>query len=248
LRSWVSGVVATGVPQLGQKRAPSGSGWSQNSHRTAPSIGAGTDPDPGSDEGVAAGTVGDSEAMQPTTFATAEDFREWLKQHHDSAIELWVGYYKKATGKPSMTWQESVDEALCYGWIDGVRKRIDDERYTIRFSPRRPGSIWSTVNIERVGELTKQRRMRAAGRKAFEARREDRSGIYSYENRDRATFDPAFEARFRAKKRAWADFERRPHWYRQAVIRWVMSAKKEETRERRLAKLIAESAAGRSVI
>ena len=146
-----------------------------------------------------------------------------------------------------MTWQESVDEALCYGWIDGRRRRIDDERYAIRFTPRRPGSNWSTVNIERVAELTEQRRMRAAGRKAFEARREDRSGVYSYENRHLATLDPAYERRFRAKKRAWADFERRPPWYRQAVIRWVMSAKKEETRERRLAQLIAASAQGEPI-
>ena len=186
--------------------------------------------------------------MHPTTFATPEDFRAWLRQHHDSEAELWVGYHKKATGKPSMTWQESVDEALCYGWIDGIRKRIDDERYMIRFTPRRRGSVWSAVNIARVAELTKQRRMRAAGRKAFEARREDRSGIYSYEQRDRAVFSPEFEKRFRAKRKAWADFESRPPWYRQAVIRWVMSAKREETRERRLTKLIAESAAGRSVI
>ena len=186
--------------------------------------------------------------MQPTTFATPEDFRAWLRQHHDSATELWVGYYKKATGEPSMTWQQSVDEALCYGWIDGVRKRIDDRRYMIRFTPRRPGSVWSAVTVARVAELTKQRRMRAAGRRAFEARREDRSGIYSYEQRDRAVFSPEFEKRFRAKRKAWADFEARPRWYRQAVIRWVMSAKKEETRERRLEKLIADSAAGRSVI
>ncbi|HEX5936497.1 MAG TPA: YdeI/OmpD-associated family protein [Actinomycetota bacterium] len=185
--------------------------------------------------------------MQPTTFATPADFRAWLKQHHDSATELWVGYHKKATGKPSMTWQESVDEALCYGWIDGRRKRIDDERYMIRFTPRRRGSVWSTVNVARVAELTKQRRMRAAGRRAFEARREDRSGIYSYENRHRATLDPAYERRFRAKKRAWADFEARPRWYRQAAIRWVMSAKKEETRERRLAQLMSDSAAARAI-
>lgn len=247
MRSWVSGVVATGVPQLGQNRAPSGSGWSQNSHRTAPSIGAGTDPGSGTAGRAPAGTMGDSDAMEPTTFATPADFRAWLKQHHDSANELWVGYYKRATGKPSMTWPESVDEALCYGWIDGRRKRIDDERYTIRFTPRRPGSIWSTVNIERVAELTKQRRMRAAGRAAFDARREDRSGIYSYGNRHRARLDPVYERRFRAKKRGWADFERRPPWYRQAVIRWVMSAKKEETRERRLTQLMSASAKGEPI-
>jgi uncharacterized protein YdeI (YjbR/CyaY-like superfamily) len=238
----VPSVVATGVPQLGQNRAPSGSGSLHTSHRTTPSIGAGTDPS------AAGSPLPNSEVMQPTTFATPEDFRAWLRQHHDSATELWVGYYKKATGKPSMTWQESVDEALCYGWIDGVRRRVDDERYAIRFTPRRPGSVWSAVNVARVTELTKQRRMRAAGRRAFDARREDSSGIYSYEQRDRAIFSPAFERRFRAEPKAWADFEARPRWYRQAVIRWVMSAKKEETRERRLEKLISESAAGRTVI
>jgi uncharacterized protein YdeI (YjbR/CyaY-like superfamily) len=199
----------------------------------------------GADRGAAVeGTVGDSGAMQPTTFEKPEDFRAWLRQHHASQRELWVGYHKKATGKPSMTWAGSVDEALCYGWIDGVRKRVDDERYMIRFTPRRPGSVWSAVNIARVAELEKQGRMRAAGRKAFAARREDRSGIYSYERRDEAVFDDATERRFRAKKRAWSNFEAMPRSYRQAVIRWVMTAKREETRERRLAQLIEDSAAG----
>jgi uncharacterized protein YdeI (YjbR/CyaY-like superfamily) len=170
-----------------------------------------------------------------------------LEQYHDSESELWVGYYKKGSAKPSMTWRESVDEAICFGWIDGVRKSLDTERYTIRFTPRRARSVWSAVNIERVAALTEERRMRPAGRKAFDARREDRSGIYSYEQRDKAVFDPAFEKRFRAKKKAWADFEARPAWYRQAAIRWVMTAKKEETRERRLATLIEDSGAGRTI-
>ena len=184
--------------------------------------------------------------MEPTTFERPEDFRTWLEQHHDSERELWVGYFKKASGKPSMTWPESVDEALCFGWIDGVRKGIDAERYMIRFTPRRTGSIWSAVNIGRVAALTEDGRMRPAGRKAFEARREDRSGIYSYEQRDKAVLEPAFEKRFRAKKKAWASFEGMPRSYRQAAIRWVMTAKKEETRERRLATLIEDSAAGRT--
>ena len=191
--------------------------------------------------------MGDSILMEPTTFERPEDFRAWLEQHHDSQSELWVGYHKKGSGKPSMTWRESVDEALCFGWIDGVRKSIDTERYTIRFTPRRAGSVWSAVNIERVAALTEERRMRPAGRKAFDARREDRSGIYSYEQRDKAVFDPAYEKRFRAKKKAWADFQARPAWYRQAAIRWVMTAKKEETRERRLTTLIDDSAAGRTI-
>jgi uncharacterized protein YdeI (YjbR/CyaY-like superfamily) len=185
--------------------------------------------------------------MEPTTFAGPSDFRSWLEQHHDSATELWVGFYRKGTGKPSMTWAEAVDEALCFGWIDGLTKRVDDERWMIRFTPRRPGSVWSARNIDRVAELTKRRRMRAAGRKAFEARREDRSGIYSYENRAKARFSPEFEARFRARRDAWAGFEKRPPSYRQAAIVWVMSAKREETRERRLATLIESSAAGTTV-
>ncbi len=185
--------------------------------------------------------------MEPTTFERPEDFRSWLEKDHDTERELWVGYYKKASGKASMTWPESVDEALCFGWIDGVRERIDDERYTIRFSPRRVGSIWSAVNSARAAALREQGRMRPAGEAAFEARREDRSGIYSYERRAEATLDPAYERRFRAEKDAWADFAARPPWYRQAAIRWIMTAKRENTRERRLATLIEHSAAGRTI-
>jgi uncharacterized protein YdeI (YjbR/CyaY-like superfamily) len=185
--------------------------------------------------------------MQPITFERPEDFRAWLEQHHDSERELWVGYYKKGSGKPSMTWAESVDEALCFGWIDGIRKSIDAERYTNRFTPRRKGSNWSAINIRRVAALTREGRMHPAGLKAFEARREDRSGVYSYERREEAVLDPAFEKRFRAKRKAWAFFEAQANWYRRAAIRWVMTAKREETRERRLGTLIEDSAAGRKV-
>jgi uncharacterized protein YdeI (YjbR/CyaY-like superfamily) len=226
---------------LGQKRASSGRGWPQNSHSMAFSIGGATDPTP------APTPLGDSIVMEPTTFERPQDFRAWLEQHHDSEAELWVGYHKKGSGKPSMTWPQSVDEALCFGWIDGIRKRVDAERYMIRFTPRRARSVWSAVNIARVAVLTEEGRMRPAGIRAFAARREDRSGIYSYEQRDRAKLDPAFEKRFRAKKRAWASFEAMPRSYRQAAIRWVMTAKKEETRERRLATLMEASAAGRTV-
>jgi uncharacterized protein YdeI (YjbR/CyaY-like superfamily) len=205
------------------------------------SIGGATDPT------AAPALLGDSIVMEPTTFERPEDFRAWLEQHHDSEPELWVSYYKKGSGKPSMTWSESVDEALCFGWIDGIRKSIDAERYMNRFTPRRKGSTWSAINIRRVAELIDGGRMQPAGLKAFEARREDRSGIYSYEQRDRARLDPAYEKRFRAKKRAWASFEAMPKSYRQAAIRWVMTAKKEETRERRLGTLIESSAAGRTV-
>jgi uncharacterized protein YdeI (YjbR/CyaY-like superfamily) len=214
------------------------------------SIGGVTDPSGAviaAPDGATGAAMGDSGLMEPTTFERPEDFRAWLEQHHDNEHELWVGYYKKGSGKPSMTWPESVDEALCFGWIDGVRKSIDAERYMIRFTPRRVGSVWSAVNIGRVAALSEERRMRPAGLKAFEARREDRSGIYSYEQRDKAVFDPAYEKRFRAKKRAWASFEAMPRSYRQAAIRWVITAKKEETRERRLARLIEDSAAGKRV-
>ena len=158
-----------------------------------------------------------------------------------------MGYFKKGSGRASMTWPESVAEALCFGWIDGIRKSIDAERYMIRFTPRRKGSVWSAVNIRLVRELTEQGRMWPAGLAAFEARREDRSGIYSYEQRDKAVFPPAFEERFRARKKAWAWFEAQPKGYRQTTIRWVMTAKREETRERRLQTLIEDAAAGRRI-
>jgi uncharacterized protein YdeI (YjbR/CyaY-like superfamily) len=205
------------------------------------SIGEATDPP------AASALLGDSIVMEPTTFERAEDFRAWLEQHHDSEPELWVGYHKKHSRKASVTWPESVDEALCFGWIDGIRKSIDAERYMIRFTPRRARSVWSAVNIARVAVLTEAGRMRPAGLEAFEARREDRSGIYSYEQRDRAKLEPGFEKRFRAKKRAWASFEAMPKSYRQAAIRWVMTAKKEGTRERRLAALIESSAVGQTI-
>jgi uncharacterized protein YdeI (YjbR/CyaY-like superfamily) len=224
---------------LGQKRAPSGRGWPQNSHRMVPSIGAGTDP--------VGAALGNSSVMEGTTFERPEDFRRWLEQHHDSEPELWVCYFKKGSGRASMTWPESVDEALCFGWIDGIRKRIDADRYMIRFTPRRRGSVWSAVNIGRVASLVAEGRMRPAGRDAFEARREDRSGIYSYEQRDEAALPAAFEQRFRAEEESWAWFGTQPRGYRQTAIRWVMTAKREETRERRLTTLIEDSAAGRRI-
>ena len=205
------------------------------------SIGGAADP------AAASASLGDSIVMEPTTFERPQDFRAWLEQHHDSQAELWVGDYKKGSVRPSMTWPESVDEALCVGWIDGIRKSIDAERYMIRFTPRRARSIWSTVNIEPVAALMEEGRMRPAGLEAFEARRQDRSGIYSHEQRDQATLDPPFEKRFRAKKDAWASFEAMPESYRQAAIHWVMTAKKEETRERRLVTLMEDSAFGRTV-
>ncbi|HEX6400678.1 MAG TPA: YdeI/OmpD-associated family protein [Actinomycetota bacterium] len=185
--------------------------------------------------------------MDVTTFETPEAFRRWLEQHHDTETELWVGFHRKATGRPSMTWAESVDEALCFGWIDGKTKRIDEGSFTIRFTPRRKGSVWSQRNVGRVEQLTREARMHPAGVRAFEARREDRSGIYSYEQRHRAALPRPYERRFRAERKAWAWFEGKAPSYRQAAIRWVMTAKKEETRERRLRQLIEASAAGETI-
>jgi uncharacterized protein YdeI (YjbR/CyaY-like superfamily) len=178
---------------------------------------------------------------QPTFFPSAAAFRSWLRNHHRQAAELWVGFWKRATGRPSLTWSESVDEALCYGWIDGVRHRIDTERYAIRFTPRRPGSGWSAVNLRRMKDLEAAGRMTAAGRRAFHSSDHRKSG---YSAADPADFDAAARTRFRADRVAWAFFRAQPPGYRRTVTGWVMSAKRPETRERRLAMLIADSAAG----
>jgi uncharacterized protein YdeI (YjbR/CyaY-like superfamily) len=185
--------------------------------------------------------------VKPVFFATPQEFRAWLEQNHTTATELWMGLYKKGSGRPSITWPEAVDEALCFGWIDGVRQRIDDERYMNRFTPRKQTSNWSAVNIRRVEELTKQRRMRAAGLKAFRERREDTTAIYPYEQRHLAKLEPAQERRFRRQKRAWAWFQAQPKGYRTTAVYWVASAKKPETRERRLDTLIEDSNEGRRV-
>lgn len=185
--------------------------------------------------------------MKPRFFRTRSELSSWLERNHDRADELWVGYYKKSTGRPSISWQESVDEALRFGWIDSVRKGIDDESYMNRFSPRRSGSAWSARNIKRAQELIELGLMRPAGRKAFEARTEDRSEIYSYEQRHLAALDHKYARQFRRNKRAWAFFQSRPPSYRKAAIYWVMSAKRDETRERRLAALIENSAKGETV-
>lgn len=158
---------------------------------------------------------------------------------------MWVGYYKRSTGKPSVTWPESVDEALCVGWIDGIRKRIDEEAYTIRFTPRRKGSIWSRVNIRRVAFLTVEGRMLPAGVKAFEARLETRSGIYSYEQAVDVPLASPMLRRFRGNAAAWAFFAAQPPGYRKLVTRWIMTAKRDETRQSRLQQAIQRSASGR---
>jgi uncharacterized protein YdeI (YjbR/CyaY-like superfamily) len=185
--------------------------------------------------------------VKPTFFATPAGFRAWLEKHHDQSQALWVGYYKKATGKPSITWPESVDEALCFGWIDGLRKRVDEESYMIRFTPRKATSTWSAVNIERVAELIAQERMHPAGLKAFEKRTAGKSGAYAYEQREAAQLDVAQEQQFRANPQAWEFFQAQPPWYRKTATWWVISAKKEATRQKRLATLIEDSAQGRTI-
>jgi uncharacterized protein YdeI (YjbR/CyaY-like superfamily) len=184
-------------------------------------------------------------APDPTFFATPEAFRAWLAAHHDDRTELWVGFHRKDSGEPSITWPEAVDEALCVGWIDGVRKRVDEQRYTIRFTPRRPRSIWSAVNVARFGELTRLGRMQPAGLAAFERRAPERTGIYAYEQRGSAELDADSEKLFRANAAAWAFFQAQPPGYRKQMIWRVVSAKREETRRSRLATLIEESARGR---
>jgi uncharacterized protein YdeI (YjbR/CyaY-like superfamily) len=185
--------------------------------------------------------------MEPTFFATPAEFRAWLERHHADGKELLVGFHKKGSGRPSITWQESVDEALCFGWIDGVRRSIDAESYSIRFTPRQKRSIWSAANIKRARELIELGRMTPAGLAAFEARTDDRSAVYSHERRNAAQLEPEQQARFEAEPAAWEWFQRQALWYRRAALHWVTSAKRPETRERRLDALIADSAAGRTV-
>lgn len=180
-------------------------------------------------------------------FATPDAFRAWLEQYHAVEKELLVGFYKRDSGKPSITWPESVDCALSYGWIDGVRNSIDGIRYQIRFTPRKPTSIWSAVNVKRVAELTKLGLMRPSGVKAFEARKGDKTGIYAYEQRKNAKLLPAYEKQFRANKKAWEFFQAQPPWYQRTASYRVISAKQEETRQKRLNQLIKDSAAGRPI-
>ncbi len=183
----------------------------------------------------------------PIYFATPAAWRAWLERHHASAKELLVGFHKRGSGRPSVTWPESVDAALCFGWIDGHRKSIDAERYTIRFTPRQPGSTWSAINIRKVKELTRQGLMTPAGRAAFRKRSTKNSGIYSHEQRHTATLKRDEKRQLRANPAAWTDWQRRPPSYRKAAIWWIVNAKKPETRFRRLATLIRDSAAGRTV-
>ena len=180
----------------------------------------------------------------PIFFDSPEAFYSWLEEHHAGETEVWVGYWKKATGKPSLTWSQAVDQALCFGWIDGVVKSIDAESHRQRFTPRKPDSNWSKVNIEKVSKLTAAGLMRPAGLAAFEKRRADRSGVYSFEREEEAALTAEQEERFRANAKAWEFFQAQPPGYRRTAIHLVASAKRPETREKRLTTLIEDSAAG----
>jgi uncharacterized protein YdeI (YjbR/CyaY-like superfamily) len=184
--------------------------------------------------------------MSARFFATPAEWRAWLMEHHPTETELLVGFYKKGCGRPSITWPESVDAALCFGWIDGVRRNIDSESYSIRFTPRRRGSNWSNVNIRRVKELADLGLMHSSGLAAFETRGEERSGVYSFEQKA-IELEPVAQKRFEAKRAAWAFFQSQAPWYQRAAKWWVISAKREETREKRLNELIACSHAKRPI-
>ena len=179
----------------------------------------------------------------PTYFPTEADFRDWLKANHETAPELLVGFWKKSSGKPSIDWPQARDQALCFGWIDGLRKSLGEDAYTIRFTPRRNGSIWSKVNVERFEALKAAGLMTAAGEAAYE-RDKHRSGVYSYE-KPLAELTPDEEALFRKNKAAWADWEKRPAGYRRSALGWIAGAKRPETRAKRLSELIAVSSEGR---
>ena len=184
---------------------------------------------------------------EPLFFTTPAELRDWLDEHHETADEVIVGAWKKSTGKPTLTWPEIVEEALCVGWIDSIRRSVPGDGWAIRLTPRRKRSIWSAVNVAKVAELRVAGRMRPAGEAAFAARRDDRTAIYSFEQLVDPELEPAETARFRANDAAWAWFSAKPPSFRKQALHWVISAKKPETRERRLATLIEDSAAGRPI-
>lgn len=185
--------------------------------------------------------------MEATFFATPAAWRRWLEKNHEKRAELWVGFYKTKSGKPSITWPQSVDEALCFGWIDGLRQGTGEDSYRIRFTPRKATSIWSKVNIARVEALEAEGRMTDAGRAAFARRKDSRSGVYGHERDKPAELPPEWRARFEKKKRAWSFFQSQPPGYQRIAIHWVMVAKREETRSRRFDQLLADSLAQRRI-
>jgi len=181
--------------------------------------------------------------MQPKFFTSPEKFREWLERNHDRETELLIGFHKKSSAKKSVTYAEALDEALCFGWIDGVRKNLNETSYTIRFTPRKPTSIWSNVNVKHVARLQKEGRMHRAGLEAYERRAPERTGIYSFENAPRE-LPPEYEKTFRQNKAAWKFFQEQPPGYKRLMVFRTVSAKKEETRLRRLKQLIESSEKG----
>ncbi|AWH85361.1 bacteriocin-protection protein [Flavobacterium album] len=185
--------------------------------------------------------------MEPHFFKTQADFRKWLDKNSEKETELLVGFYKTNSGKPSMTWPESVDQALCFGWIDGVRKSLGEESYTIRFTPRKPTSIWSAVNIKKMEDLQKKGLVKPAGMAAFEKRKEHKSKIYSYEQEEHAGLPEAMEKEFRANKQAWDFFMDQAAWYRKQMLYRITSAKQEKTQQSRFEKLLNASIEGKRI-
>jgi len=185
--------------------------------------------------------------MKPKFFPSPSAWHAWLDEHHEKQDELLVGFYKVGSGKASITWPEAVDGALCFGWIDGVRKSLGESSYVIRFTPRRAKSVWSAVNIKRVAELSASGLMRPRGVQAFELRTGNRSEIYAYEQRKGAKLEGAYEKQFRANQKAWKFFQAQPPWYQRTASCWVISAKKEETRLKRLGLLIEDSENARTI-
>ena len=186
----------------------------------------------------------DKPQPQPVFFETPAALRKWFTANHKQGGVLWLGYHKRGTGKPSVDWAQSVDQALCFGWIDGVRKSLGAESYMIRFTPRKADSHWSSVNIKRVAELTRMGQMKPAGHKAFEARSEKKSGRYSYEQRHQARLSPTQLRQFKANADAWKYFQAQPPWYQRITTFWIASAVREATQASRLEQLIRHSAAG----
>lgn len=185
--------------------------------------------------------------MKPTFFPTPAKFREWLEKNHTKKTELLVGFYKVSSGKPSMNWSESVDQALCFGWIDGIRKSIDDKSYSIRFTPRKPTSIWSAINIKKMEQLTKAGLMTPAGEKAFSFKKDHKTKVYSHE-KEPVSLDIKYEKQFKKNKKAWDFFTAQAPSYKKVMIHWIMSAKQEKTRASRLEKTIKISQQGKRML
>jgi uncharacterized protein YdeI (YjbR/CyaY-like superfamily) len=184
--------------------------------------------------------------MDITFFESPFDLHKWLEENFDKATELQIGFHKVHAKKTTATYAEALDEALCFGWIDGVRRRIDEDSFTIRFSPRKPGSIWSNVNVKRVNELMAMGRMKPSGIAAFEKRKQAKEGIYAYEQKDQE-LGGEFKKKFMENKEAWAFFQKQPAWYQRTASWLIISAKREETRWKKLDELIRESAEGRTI-